>query len=67
MKDANKKNLCKKYIDSAVVQKEIIARLIDRLSLINISPKEIIDVGAGVGLGSKEINKNISRSKLFYA
>jgi len=55
MKDINKKSLSKKYIDSAVVQKEIVARLMDRLSLINISPKKIVDIGAGVGLGSKEI------------
>jgi len=65
MKDANKKNLSKKYIDSAIVQKEIIARLMDRLSLINISPKEIIDVGAGVGLGSKEINKIYPEANCF--
>ena len=67
MKDVNKKNLCKKYKASAVVQKEIIARLIDRLSLINISPKEIIDVGACEDLGIVTIFEKDSFSSIKFA
>ena len=65
MNDINKKSLSKNYIGSAIVQKEIINRLISRLSLINLSPKVIIDIGAGVGLGSIEINKKYPEANCF--
>ena len=41
------------YIESAIVQKEIISRLIERTSLINFIPEQIIDIGAGIGLSSR--------------
>ena len=51
----NKKNkkFADNYVDSAVVQKEIIKRLIQRLSFINISPERILDIGSGIGLGTE--------------
>ena len=56
----NKKNkkFADNYVDSAVVQKEIIKRVIQRLSFINISPERILDIGSGIGLGTEKLFKH---------
>jgi len=54
MKKINK-HISEKYINSAIVQKEIIARLIERLSFINFIPRRVIDLGSGVGLSTKSL------------
>lgn len=51
------KFISKKYVDSAVVQKEIIKRLMDRLSFINFVPRKIVDLGSGVGLSTDSLLK----------
>ncbi len=56
--------LKKNYISSAIVQKEVIKRLIDRMSLINILPSSIIDIGSGVGLSSEPLLKSYTESNL---
>ena len=61
----NYKNFAKKYEESAVVQKEIIDRLIQRLSLINISPVKIIDIGSGIGLGTKNLIELYGNAELY--
>mgnify|MGYP001161414258 CR=1 FL=1 len=63
----NKKNkkFADSYVDSAIVQKEIIRRLIQRLSFINISPERILDIGSGIGLGTEKLFKHYSQSEYF--
>ena len=63
----NKKNkkFADNYADSAVVQKEIIKRLIQRLSFINISPERILDIGSGIGLGTEKLFEHYSQSEYF--
>ena len=58
-----KKNVAKNYIDSAVVQKEIINRLMQRLSFFNLSPRKVIDIGSGVGLSTKKLMELYSKSE----
>jgi len=53
------------YLESAVVQKEIISRLMQRLSLFNISPRKIIDLGAGVGLGTEILSHQYAKSEFY--
>lgn len=65
MKNNCNKSIAEQYIDSAIVQKEIINRLVDRLSFINLSPQKIIDLGAGVGLSTKSLLEHFTKSELF--
>ena len=65
MKSKEKKFKSSKYINSAIVQKEIVSRLIERLSFINISPRKVLDVGSGVGLGTSNLIKLYSKTDLF--
>ena len=50
-----KKHVAEKYIESAIVQKEIINRLMERLSFINLSPRKVADLGSGVGLSTESL------------
>jgi len=59
------KFISKKYVDSAVVQKEIIKRLMDRLSFINVVPRQILDLGSGVGLSTESLLKFYPSSDFF--
>ena len=59
------KFISKKYVDSAVVQKEIIKRLMDRLSFINFVPRKILDLGSGVGLRTESLMKIHSSAEFF--
>ena len=63
MNEKIKKNVAKNYIDSAVVQKEIINRLMQRLSFFNLSPRKVIDIGSGVGLSTKKLMEIYSKSE----
>ena len=65
MKDVSNKKLSNMYIESAIVQKEIIYRLMQRLSLINISPQKIIDIGSGIGLGTEKIIQKYANSECY--
>ena len=60
-----KKIISSNYLESAIVQKEIISRLIKRLSLINISPRKIIDLGAGIGLSTECLLNQYSKSEFY--
>mgnify|MGYP002526692891 FL=1 len=46
-----------KYDDSAFIQNEISARLAEKLNVISINPKTIIDLGSGTGFLSEKAVK----------
>jgi malonyl-CoA O-methyltransferase len=60
-----KKSISEKYINSAVVQKEIINRLIERLTFINLIPRRVIDIGSGVGLSTKSLFEIYPKAEFF--
>jgi malonyl-CoA O-methyltransferase len=45
------------YDDVAVLQREVGSRLIERLEVIKFTPRVIVDVGAGTGFISRELEK----------
>ena len=53
------------YLQSAIIQREVINRLMQRLSLINFSPRSIIDIGSGIGLGTENLLKFYSKTKFY--
>jgi len=52
-----------KYDASAFLQKEVASRLLERLEIMNISPKMILDAGCGTGYCSRILNKRFSKAK----
>jgi malonyl-CoA O-methyltransferase len=52
------------YDDAAVLQREIGERLIERLELIKFTPQVILDVGAGTGFVSRELDKYYKTSQV---
>jgi len=60
-----KKHVAEKYIESAIVQKEIINRLMERLSFINLSPRKVADLGSGVGLSTESLLKLHPNSEFY--
>jgi malonyl-CoA O-methyltransferase len=60
-----KKHVSEKYIESAIVQKEIINRLMERLSFINLSPRKVADLGSGVGLSTESLLKLHPNSEFY--
>ena len=52
------------YDDVAVLQREVGQRLIERLEMIKFTPKKILDVGAGTGFVSRELDKFYKNSQV---
>jgi malonyl-CoA O-methyltransferase len=52
------------YDGSAFLQKEVAARLFERLDIMNVSPSTILDAGCGTGLCSRKLNKLFSKAKV---
>ena len=65
MIEKTRKNIAEKYIDSAIVQKEIINRLMQRLSFFNLSQRKVIDIGSGVGLSTKKLIELHNKSDFY--
>ncbi len=53
----------KSYESAAFLQKEVASRLLERLELMNIKPKQILDAGCGTGYCSRILNKRFSKAK----
>ncbi len=51
------------YEASAFLQKEAASRLLERLDIMNISPKNILDAGCGTGFCTRILNKAFSKAK----
>ncbi len=52
------------YDASAVLQKQVREEMLDRLSLIKISPKAILDAGCGTGLAGFELQNKFKSAQL---
>lgn len=52
------------YDDSAVLQREIANRMLERLDLIKCSPRQILDVGCGTGHCSRALGKRYRRARI---
>jgi len=52
------------YEDSAFLQKEVAGRLLERLELMNVKPKTILDAGCGTGFCTRILNKTFSKAKV---
>ncbi len=53
------------YDDAAFLQKEVASRLLERLEIMNVTPKNILDAGCGTGHCSRILNKRFSKAKTF--
>lgn len=51
------------YDAAAVLQQEVGARLIERLSLIRRQPAEVLDIGAGTGARTRDLMKHYPRAR----
>jgi len=51
------------YEASAFLQKEVASRLLERLELMNVSPKKILDAGCGTGYCTRILDKKFSKAK----
>lgn len=52
------------YDAAAVLQKQVREEMLDRLSLINIAPKIILDAGCGTGLGSYALQRQFKSAQV---
>ena len=52
------------YANHAFIQKEISIRLTEKISAINIKPKIVADLGAGIGIFTNNLLKNMPESKI---
>lgn len=53
------------YDEAAFLQNEVAARVFERLSLMRIQPKQILDVGCGTGHCSRLLRDHFSKAKVF--
>jgi malonyl-CoA O-methyltransferase len=52
------------YDEVAVLQREIGARMIERLGLVKITPRSILDIGAGTGHATAELAKRYRKASV---
>ena len=52
------------YDDSAVLQEEVLSRLLERLEYIKVEPELIVDLGCGTGSAIKPLRQRYKKSKL---
>lgn len=55
----------KNYESSAFLQKEVASRLLERLDLMNVKPKRVLDAGCGTGYCSRALNKKYKKADVF--
>lgn len=51
------------YDASAFLQQEVASRLLERLDIMNITPKMVLDAGCGTGYCTRILNKTFSKAK----
>ena len=52
------------YDESAVLQREIAGRMLDRLDYIKLQPRTILDAGAGTGEATAALMKRYPKSRV---
>lgn len=52
------------YDEAAVLQDEVRARMLERLDLLRLAPRRILDAGSGTGLGSLALRKRYRSSDI---
>jgi malonyl-CoA O-methyltransferase len=52
------------YEQAAVLQREVGQRMLERLDVIRLEPKRVVDVGGGTGLQSVALNKRYKKARL---
>jgi malonyl-CoA O-methyltransferase len=52
------------YDDSAVLQREVLSRLLERLDYIKLEPKLILDLGCGTGQAIKPLKKRYGKARV---
>lgn len=62
--EKNFSKAAKSYEQSAVVQRNVLHDLVDNLSYLNITPKRILDLGAGTGLGGRMLRKLFPKAEI---
>ncbi len=53
-----------RYDEVAVLQREVANRVLERLDLVKMEPKRILDLGCGTGLNSKALNKRYKKAQV---
>ncbi|MBH44652.1 MAG: malonyl-[acyl-carrier protein] O-methyltransferase BioC [Gammaproteobacteria bacterium] len=62
LKSFNKR--AKKYDEYSIIQREVADRLIDRIKMIKINPKKILDIGSGTGYLSNKLKIIFPQSEI---
>lgn len=52
------------YDATAVLQREVGARMLERLELVRIEPHVVLDLGAGTGLGTEGLARHFKKAKI---
>jgi len=54
----------KSYNRAAILQKEVLSRLLDRLRYIRLEPQRVVDIGCGTGKGYSGLRQHFSKAKI---
>jgi len=53
-----------RYDEVAVLQREVASRVLERLELIKLAPRRILDLGCGTGLNSKALDQRYKKAQV---
>lgn len=54
----------KRYADAAVLQNEVCRRLMERLDVVKLVPRCVLDVGCGPGTGARELSRRYPKARI---
>jgi len=53
------------YDAAAILQHEVAERVFERLDLIRVAPKQVLDIGCGTGVHTRRLKQQFSRAKVY--